>query len=112
MREADPLPMGSIGERPTKLRGAAAKLWNDYISRAWWLTWADGPKARMWCHLQAEYDRAPAKMIASRIAQLRAVGAELGFDQAARARMGIPRNPADLRPSSPAVSSRAAKYLT
>jgi hypothetical protein len=102
---ADPLPAGSI-ERPAKLRGAAGKLWDAHISRAWWLTWADGPKARMWCHLQAEFDRAPGKMIASRIAQLRALGAELGFDQAARQRMGL-RDPAPNH-----REDLAAKYMT
>jgi hypothetical protein len=96
---ADPLPAGSI-ERPAKLNKSVGVLWDKYIARAWWLTWADGPKALMWCHLQAEYEKSPTKMIASRIAQLRALGAELGFDQAARTRLGISdpkkdkRNPA------------------
>lgn len=102
---ADPLPAGSV-ERPTKLNKAAGALWDRFIARAYWLTWADGPKALMWCHLQAEYQKAPIKMIASRIAQLRALGAELGFDQAARVRMGVSGNSPDDRQSDP-----AAKYL-
>lgn len=85
---ADPLPAGSV-ERPNKLRGNAGKLWDRVIARAWWLTWADSSKALMWCHLQAEFERAPGKMLSSRIAQLRSLGSELGFDQAARTRMGI-----------------------
>src|SRR5262249_850991 len=85
----DPLTPGSV-ERPPRLRGPALRLWKRFIARAWWLTWADSPKAFMWCHLQAEYEKAPAKMIASRIAQLRAAGSELGFDQASRARMAVP----------------------
>lgn len=89
---ADPVPSGSV-ERPAKLRGAAAKLWDDYITRSWWLTWADSPKALMWVHLQAEFQRSPGKMIAARLAQLRALGSELGFDQAARTRLGLPANP-------------------
>jgi hypothetical protein len=88
----DPLPSGSI-ERPAGLRGRAAKLWDEYIGRAWWLTWADGPPATVWVHLMVEYQRAPARMIASRIAQLRALASTLGFDPAARARMGLPQRP-------------------
>ena len=84
----DQFPGGPI-ERPEKLRGIPAKLWDHYIVRCHWLTWADGPKALMWCHLQAEYQRKPTEMIASRIAQLRTLGSELGFDQASRDRMGI-----------------------
>jgi hypothetical protein len=101
--EDDPLPSGSL-ERPTKLRGAAGKLWDDFIAKCFWLTWADSPKAAMWCHLQAEFDSSPKKMIASRIAQLRTLGSELGFDQASRTRMGI-KNP-DPKPEP------ADKYLT
>jgi len=82
------LPSGSL-ERPVQLRGAPAKLWDAYIARAYWLSWADVPKAFMWCHLQAEYEKKPTEMIASRIAQLRAVSSELGFDQSSRTRMGI-----------------------
>src|SRR6185437_16967362 len=77
----DPLEAGSI-ERPDGLIGAAGALWDRFIARAWWLTWADGPKARVWCHLQAEFESARQKMLSSRIAQLRALGSELGFDQA------------------------------
>jgi hypothetical protein len=87
----DPLPAGTV-ERPAKLKGKPGELWDRFITRAFWLTWADSPKASMWCHLQAEFDRAPAKMMASRVAQLRALGSELGFDQAARVRMGISEN--------------------
>jgi hypothetical protein len=88
----DPLPAGSV-ERPARMRGAAAKLWDAYITKAFWLTWADGPKAAMWCHLQAEFDKSPVKMLSARIAQLRALGSELGFDQSSRTRMGISANP-------------------
>lgn len=89
MPPADPLAAGSI-ERPSKMPKRVAELWDAFITRAWWLTWADGPKALMWCHLQTEYLKSPTKMIASRIAQLRALGAELGFDQAARVRLRLP----------------------
>jgi len=79
--------------RPAKLRGAAGKLWDQYITRASWLTWADGPKALMWCHLQAEFEKAPSMMVAARIAQLRALGSELALDLSSRMRLGVTRKP-------------------
>jgi hypothetical protein len=85
--EAEPQPDGPI-RKPAKLRGRAGELWDEFIARAHWLTWADGPKALSWCHLQAEFERSPTKMVASRIAQLRGLGSELGFDPTSRARMG------------------------
>jgi hypothetical protein len=85
----DPAGKGGSVERPARLRGAAAKLWDAYIAKAFWLTWADSPKAAMWCHLTAEFEKSPAKMLSSRIAQLRALGSELGFDVSSRTRMGV-----------------------
>lgn len=81
-------PGGPV-EKPKKLKKAVADVWDRFIARAHWLTWADGPKAVMFCHLTVEYDKDPTAMIASRIAQLRALQSELGFDQATRDRMGI-----------------------
>jgi hypothetical protein len=107
------IPGGPI-ERPENLKGIPGKLWDRYIVRCHWLTWADGPKALMWCHLQAEYERKPAEMIASRIAQLRAVGSDLGLDVTARDRLGITiptgRQAADPDNKSP-PSSPASKYF-
>jgi hypothetical protein len=88
-RETELPILGGPPEKPKKLKGAAGKLWDSFIARSHWLTWADGPKASMWCHLQAEYDDDPSGMIASRIAQLRALGSELGFDMSSRDRMGV-----------------------
>jgi hypothetical protein len=85
---ASPIPGGPV-EKPKKLKKAAAQVWDRFIARAHWLTSADGPKAVMFCYLTVEYDKDPTKMIASRIAQLRALQSELGFDQATRDRMGI-----------------------
>lgn len=78
-----PLPepgpeLGPI-ERPAKMVKRVAALWDRWIARAPWLTWADGPAALMWCNLRAEYEKAPTKMVAARIAQLRALSSELGF---------------------------------
>jgi hypothetical protein len=85
--QGEPEPGGPI-ERPAKLKGKPGLLWDAFIARAFWLTWADGPKALMWCHLQAEFESDPTKMVAARIAQCRALGSELGLDPASRARLG------------------------
>lgn len=97
-RAGEPKPEGAV-ERPKSLRGRASSLWDQFIARATWLTWADSPKAAMWCHLQAEFEKSPTGMVASRIAQLRALGSELGLDPSSRARMGVigskPADPKD-----------------
>jgi len=71
-----------------KLTKPQQRLWDRFINTAWWLTDHDVPKAYCWVCLQAEHDKAPAKMIAARITQLRVLGSELGLDPASRARMG------------------------
>ena len=43
----------------------------------------------MWVYLQAEFEADPAMMTAARIAQLRALGSELGLDPSSRARAGF-----------------------
>ena len=86
---ARPVPEGQLGTRPRYLKGRAAKLWDQVAAFAWWLSEVDSYKLGMWCTLQAEFEYAPEKMIASRITQLRAVGGDLGIDPAARARLGI-----------------------
>jgi len=83
----EPVPIGNV-EKPAKLPKRQGELWDRFIARAFWLTWADGPKAMMWCHLQAEFEKSPGKMVSSRIGQLRALGSELGLDPASRARLG------------------------
>jgi hypothetical protein len=85
----EPMRVGAI-ERPESLNGRPGELWDNFIERAYWLTWADGPKALLWVCLQAEFEEAPRKMLSSRIAQLRAVGSELGLDPASRARLAVP----------------------
>lgn len=103
--EDEPQPDGPV-ERPAKMKKTVAALWDKFIARAFWLTWADSPKALMWCHLQAEYEKSPTKMIASRIAQLRALGSELGLDPTARRRMGAGQS------NGKQKKDPAAKYLS
>ncbi|MGH7184886.1 MAG: hypothetical protein ACREIB_01235 [Pseudomonadota bacterium] len=88
---AEPTPQGPIEKPP--LKGKASDLWDRFIARAFWLTWADGPKALIWVHLQAEFERAPAKMQSARIGQLRALGSELGLDPSSRSRLGAALKP-------------------
>lgn len=74
--------------RPAKIRGRAAELWDEVAERAPWLSAADSYKLHVWCELQAEFERAPRKMVAARIGQLRSAGSELGLDPGSRARLG------------------------
>ena len=71
-----------------KLKGRASKLWAEVVERCWWLAEADSYKLGMWCHLEAEFEQDPLRMIASRISQLRGLGSELGMDPASRVRLG------------------------
>jgi hypothetical protein len=75
-------------EPPRKLLKREVELWNGFIRSAPWLTPHDTPRAFMWVKLHAEFERKPADMVASRIAQLRSLGSELGLDPASRARIG------------------------
>jgi hypothetical protein len=73
---------------PRKLLKREVELWDSYIRTAPWLTPHDVPRAFMWVKLHAEFEKKPAEMVASRIAQLRALGSELGLDPASRTRIG------------------------
>ena len=73
---------------PKKLKKREGELWEQFIASAFWLTEHDSPKAFMWVCLHAEFEKSPSKMIAGRIAQLRALGSELGLDPASRSRLG------------------------
>jgi hypothetical protein len=95
--EGRPLP-------PMKLTGRPAELWRRFIRPAWWLTSADGPKAWLWCEMQAEAEADVRGMTAARIGQLRCLGSELGFDPTSRARIG-----ADKPPAADAVTRRYFK---
>jgi hypothetical protein len=113
----EPIQGGPV-EKPAGLRAnsVAGKLWTQFIARCHWLSWADSPKAAMWCYLQAEYNRGPDKMIASRIAQLRALGSELGLDYGSRERMGVTiptgRQPEEKPGGEEKPTSPAAKYFS
>jgi hypothetical protein len=88
-----PLPLkdepAAVGTpiKPPKLRGRALELWDEACKGAPWLAAADSYKLFAWCCLQAELERAPNKMVAARIGQLRALGSELGLDPSSRTRL-------------------------
>jgi hypothetical protein len=75
-------------EPPRKLSRRQNELWNSYIRKARWLTPFDVPRAFMWVELHARFERKPGDMVAGMIAQLRALGSELGLDPSSRARIG------------------------
>jgi len=90
---AEPRPTGKP-RPPVRLSGRPKVLWSRFIAKAWWLTEADSPKAWLWVHLQTEAEENLTEMNAARIAQLRALGSELGFDPASRARLAVGSPPA------------------
>lgn len=89
-RDAQEAPEPNPGNlaKPRHLKGRASKLWEEVTGMCWWLGDADSYKLGMWCALQAEFERGPAKMTAARINALRALGSELGLDPASRSRLG------------------------
>jgi hypothetical protein len=73
-----------------KAGGRRAKaIWKRLIEPAWWLSHTDSPKAFMLCMLAAEFERDSRRMPSARIAQLRGVCSDLGFDRAVRSKLGI-----------------------
>jgi hypothetical protein len=65
---------------PKKLSKRKQELWDQYIRWTPWLTQFDVPTAHMWVELRAEFERSPAKFVAARIGQLRALTSELGLN--------------------------------
>jgi len=74
-------------EPPKKLNRRQQELWDGYIRKAQWLTPFDVPRAFKWVHIHSEFEKGPGKMVAGKIAQLRALGSELGLDPASRSRI-------------------------
>lgn len=74
-------------EAPKKLLKREQELWDQFVRPAHWLTHFDAPKAFMWVKLQVQFEKKPADFAASMIAQLRALGSELGLDPSTRSRM-------------------------
>lgn len=77
---------------PKKLKKRQQECWDTYIRKAHWLKGLDIPRAYMWVEMYVEFERRPTEMIAGKIAQLRALGSELGLDPASRARLSGTEN--------------------
>lgn len=90
---------------PRRLKKRQQQLWDQYIRRAPWLKPLDVPRAFMWVELHVQFESDPSGMVAGKIAQLRALGSELGLDPAARARLAT--NDDGQKPQDP-----AAKYFS
>ena len=100
-RKQEPTPEGPP-EKPKDLKGAASKKWDALITRCFWLTWADSDTAAMYCHLYAQFEFNPIEISPARIAQIRALGSELGFNPTARARIGADNAKRDSAKADPA----------
>lgn len=85
--EGEPETKGAL-LKPKYLRGRGIALWQEVSENCFWLGDADSYKLGMWCALQAEFEKSPKDMTSARIAQLRALGSELGLDPASRSRLG------------------------
>ena len=71
-------------------RRRAHQLWREHapgLAALGVLEPLDAWQLGVWCCLMAEFERSPALMPASRIAQMRALGTTLGLDQSSRARL-------------------------
>ncbi len=71
-------------------RRRAHQLWREHapgLAALGVLDRLDAWQLGVWCCLMAEFERAPALMPASKIAQMRALGTTLGLDQASRAQL-------------------------
>ena len=74
-------------EPPRKLSKRKQEIWDRYIKPCPWLSHLDETTAWQWLELYYEFERGPAKMVASRIAQMRALASELGLNPSSRARL-------------------------
>ncbi len=97
--ESEPMPEGEL-EKPKYLKGRASKIWDREAPVLSWLTRADSAMFGVWCSLQAEFEERPEDMVASRIGQLKSIGAELGLTSSGRARMGVSGKKKDVDPTA------------
>ncbi len=107
----DPAPVGEdvpLEPPPApaylRRRRRARALWDEHaagLAALGVLERLDAWQLGVWCCLVAEFERSPAKMPASRIAQMRALGTTLGLDQASRARLRAEAQAGAPKPSDP-----------
>ncbi len=107
-----PLPEGIVAPLDPPLapaylrrRRRAHALWDEHapgLAEFGVLGPLDAWQLGIWCCLMAEFERAPAMIPASKIAQMRALGMTLGLDQASRARLRAAAEAAAPKPRTPA----------
>ena len=79
---------GGKPRAPSTLTVEQRAVWLEFIKPAAWLSRADAAIAVVFCCLYAEFLADPATMQAAKISNMRAAASSLGFDPAARARLG------------------------
>jgi phage terminase small subunit len=82
--------VGNKPEKPLYLKGRAAALWDEVLTFAFWLTFADSYKLAAWCESQAEFEvfRKRKMWSVAMRREHRSAGSELGFDPSSRTRLG------------------------
>lgn len=87
--------------KPKWLKGIASKRWDELapvLIGAGVLTAVDGDAFAAYCALAAELQRSKGAMVAARLAQMRAIGAEFGIGAASRSKLHVrgaaPKSPA------------------
>jgi phage terminase small subunit len=89
LNEHEPKPNG-VAARPKFLKGLGRKIWDEYAPQAikiGTLTAIDADLFAVWCCLMAEFRTDPERMVAARVAQLRALASEFGIGASSRTRL-------------------------
>ena len=90
-RKHEPHITGGV-VKPHYLRGKASGIWDEVAPQlvaAGILTTTGARTFATWCCLEAEWERSPQRMNASRIAQKIRIGQAFGMDAASQARLSI-----------------------
>lgn len=90
-RQGEPSADGAAA-KPKYLKGMAAKIWDEFapkLAKMGTIKNVDGPGLATWCCLEAEFQKDPSRMTASRITQKRAYEERFGMSAGARAKMSI-----------------------
>jgi hypothetical protein len=100
-RTSEPVAEGDA-IKPKYLKGLASRLWDQFapkLTKMGTLKAVDAPGLATWCCLEAEFQKDPAGMKASRITQKRAYEERFGMSAGARAKISTkgdqPEDPAE-----------------
>jgi phage terminase small subunit len=87
----EPEPPGGEIVKPGYVKYRAAELWAEYaplLTEMGTLSVVDVPNFGAWCVLMARFEAATGNVQAADVTQLRMLGASLGMDASARAKLG------------------------